>query len=104
MVAKLKRTTSNFRAQIQPVLIFNPDTVLRWHRELVRRKWTFQRKAAVGRPKIAPELEVLGLRLAHENPRWGYDRIEGELAKLGYTIDRSSIRNLLKPYHVKIRP
>src|SRR5215211_7078710 len=44
LVAKLKRTTSDFRAQVQPVLIFSPDTVLRWHRALVRRKWTFQRK------------------------------------------------------------
>ena len=44
LVAKLRRTTSDFHAQVQPVLIFRPDTVLRWHRELVRRKWTFQRE------------------------------------------------------------
>ena len=96
LVAKLKRTTSDFRAQLQPVLIFSPDTVLGWHRELVRRKWTFRRKAYVGRPRIPPELEALVLQLARENVRWGYDRIESELIKLGYSINRSTIRNLLK--------
>jgi hypothetical protein len=95
LVARLRQTTSDFRVQGQPVLIFSPDTVLRWHRELVRRKWTFRRKASVGRPKIPPELEALVIQFARENPRWGYDRIEGELVKLGYTIDRSTIRNLL---------
>jgi putative transposase len=100
LVAKLRRTTSDFRTQIQPVLIFSPDTVLRWHRELVRRKWTFRRKTSVGRPKIKPELEALVLQFAGENARWGYDRIEGELVKLGYAIDRSTIRNLLKRHHI----
>jgi putative transposase len=100
LVAKLKRTTSDFRAQVQPILIFSPDTVLRWHRELVRRKWTFRRKAAAGRPKINPEVESLVLQLARENAGWGYDRIEGELVKLGYPIDRSSIRNLLKRHRL----
>src|SRR5450432_1843938 len=61
LVAKLKRTTSDFRAQVQPVLIFSPDTLLRWHRDLVRRKWTFRRKAAAGRPRTTPELEALVL-------------------------------------------
>src|SRR5215211_105725 len=64
LVAKLKRTTSDFGAQVQPVLIFSPDTVLRWHRELVRRKWTFRKKSFVGHPKTSPELEALVLRLA----------------------------------------
>ena len=67
----------------QVMLIFKPDTVLRWHRELVRRKWTFKRKGKPGRPVISPELEALIIRLAKENPRWGYDKIQGELLKLG---------------------
>jgi putative transposase len=104
LVAKLRRTTSDFRAQIQPVLIFSPDTVIRWQRELVRRKWTFRRKAAVGRPRIAPDLEALVLQLAQENARWGYDRIEGELLKLGYSIDRSTIRHLLKRHQLPPAP
>jgi len=100
LVAKLKRTTSDFRTQAQHRLSFSPDTVLRWHRELVNRKWTFRRKATAGRPKIAPEREALVLQFARENARWGYDCIEGELLKLGYTIDRSTIRNLLKRHRL----
>ena len=52
----------------QVMLIFKPDTVLRWHRELVRRKWTFKRKGKPGRPVISSELEALIIRLAKENP------------------------------------
>lgn len=59
------------------MLIFKPDTVLHWHRELVRRKWTFKRKGKPGRPVISSELEALMIRLAKRNPRWGYDKIQG---------------------------
>src|SRR5947209_6998281 len=52
----------------EALLLFKPDTVLRWHRELVKRKWTFRR---IGRPGVAAELEHLIVRLAQENPRWG---------------------------------
>ncbi len=82
------------------MLLFKPDTVLRWHRELVRRKWTFQRKPLSGRPAVAPELKDLIVRLANENPRWGYSKIQGELVKLGYSIGRSTIRDLLKREHI----
>jgi hypothetical protein len=53
------------------MLIFKPGTVLRWHRELVRRKWTFRRKSNPGRPKLSSELEALIIQLAKENTRWG---------------------------------
>jgi putative transposase len=84
----------------QVMLIFKPDTVLRWHRELVRRKWTFKRKGKPGRPVISPELEALIIRLAKENPRWGYDKIQGELLKLGFKLCASSVRNILKKHRV----
>ncbi len=84
----------------QVMLIFKPDTVLRWHRELVRRKWTFKRKGKPGRPEISLELEALIIRLAKENPRWGYDRIQGELLKLGFKLCASSVRNILKRQRV----
>jgi putative transposase len=61
--------------------LITPHTLLRWRRELVRRKWTY-RTAKVGRPPIDPELRDFVLRLARENPRWGYVRIQGELRKL----------------------
>jgi hypothetical protein len=66
----------------QVMLIFKPDTVLRWQRELVRRKWTFERNGKPGRPVISPELEALIIRLAKENPRWGYDKIQVNCSNL----------------------
>src|SRR5881296_2427023 len=67
--------------------IVKPDTILAWHRKLVAQKFdgSTQRKAP-GRPTIAPELEALVIRMARENRSWGYDRIVGALANLGYII------------------
>jgi putative transposase len=101
LMDKLKHSTGDARKRLQSVmLIFKPDTVLRWHRELVRRKWTFKIKANPGRPKISSELEALIVRLAKENPRWGYDKIHGELLKIGYKIGPTSVRNILKKHRV----
>jgi len=75
-------------------LVVAPATLLRWHRELVRGKWTYpQRKP--GRPPTGRTLRELVLRLARENPAWGYQRIAGELIKLGYRISPSTVRRLL---------
>jgi len=96
--------TSCARARLgHVVLLFKPDTVLKWHRELVRRKWTFK-KASLARPPVSPELEALLLRLARENPTWGYGKLEGELGKLGYDIGRSTIRDVLKRRRVPPAP
>lgn len=78
------------------ILIFKPETVLRWHRELVRRKWRYKRKGKPGRPGITTEVEALIVRLAKENASWGYERIQGELFKLGHTVCPSTVRNVLK--------
>ena len=70
-------------------------TILRWHRELVRRKWTFRRKP-LGRTPMSPHVRELILRLARENPRWGCVRIRGELHGLGIRVGATTIRTLLR--------
>jgi putative transposase len=70
--------------------------LLRWHRELVRRKWTYRRTGRAGRPPLDPEVRELILRLAGDNPRWGCVRIEGELRKLGHRVSATTIRTLLR--------
>ncbi|HEY7418226.1 MAG TPA: integrase core domain-containing protein [Ktedonobacteraceae bacterium] len=101
LAGKLVQRAPHSRARLsQSLLLFTPETVLRWHRELVRRKWTFRHQPTAGRPRIAVELEALIVRLARENPRWGYGKIEGELRKLGYRVGRSTVRNVLKRQHL----
>jgi putative transposase len=77
--------------------LITPQTLLRWHNELVRGKWKY-RTAKVGRPRIDPELREIVLRLARENPRWGYVRIQGELRKLGIGIGATTIRRVLRAH------
>ena len=74
----------------------SPQTVLRWHRELVGRRWTYRHKRRPGRPRIDRQTAMLVLRLAKENPRWGYRRIQGELKKLGVSVSATSICSLLR--------
>ncbi len=86
------------------VFLFKPETILQWHRELVRRKWTFKQRAARGRPSINPDLEAVILRLARENPAWGYGKLQGEVRKLGSAIGRSTVRDVLKRNSVPPAP
>ncbi len=84
------------RPRARSGLLVRPETVLGWHRALVRRKWAaFARRRGPGRPRIDEECRQLVLRLAKENPRWGYMRIRGELLKLGHVVSATSIRNLM---------
>jgi transposase InsO family protein len=85
--------------------IVKPDTILGWHRTLVAQKFdgSPQRKAP-GRLPIDPELEALVLRLARENRSWGYDRIVGALANLGYTISDQTVGNILKRHGLAPAP
>ncbi len=71
-----------------------PATLLRWHRELIRRKWTYRRKR-YGRPPIGPEIYALVCLMARENPRWGYIRIQGECRKLGIRVGATTVKRIL---------
>jgi putative transposase len=75
--------------------LVTPQTLLRWHRELVRRKWTYRSTKKPGRPAVDPEIRDLVLRLARENPRWGYMRIQGELRRLGVRVGATTVRRVI---------
>jgi putative transposase len=77
------------------LFVVRPKSLLRWHRELVRRKWTYKRRGRPGRPPIDPAVQDLILRLGRENPRWGYQRIRGELLKLELRVSATTIRTIL---------
>jgi putative transposase len=70
-----------------------PATLLRWHQDLVRRRWTYPHRC--GRLGVAAELRALVLRLARENPTWGYRRIHGELCRLGFRMGASTVWTIL---------
>jgi len=72
--------------------LVTPDTLMRWHRELIAQKWNYARKTP-GRPPISPEVAELIVKFAKENPRAGYDRIQGMLANLGHEVSDTTVKN-----------
>jgi transposase InsO family protein len=81
----------------------SPKTLLRWHRRLVARGWSYERRD-LGRPALDAVLQSLIVRLARENPRWGYRRIVGELHKLGLRVSATAVRSVLKRAQIPPAP
>ena len=85
--------------------IVTPDTLLRWHRRLVAEKWDYSyRRGKVGRPPVNDEVKRLVLKMARENPTWGYNRIQGALANLGHKISDQTVGNILKEHGIEPVP
>ncbi len=89
----------------QLATIVTPDTILRWHRELVARHWDYShRRKSAGRPPVPPEIVELVLRIAKESPTWGYERIQGALCNLGHQDFDTTVANILKAHGIEPAP
>jgi transposase InsO family protein len=93
------------KALAELTTIVTPDTILRWHRTLVARKWDYSdRRKSAGRPRVRQEIVDLVLRFARENVTWGYDRIQGALANLGHKLSDQTVGNILKEHGIEPAP
>ena len=93
LLAALSRLVS--RRRWPDVFPVTPATILRWHRNLVARKWDYTSRRRPGRPSTGTSVKALIVRMARENPAWGHRRIQGELARLGYAIAASTVWEIL---------
>jgi putative transposase len=84
--------------------IVSAATLLRWHRELVAKKWTFLERRRPGRPRTRIDVEQLIVRMANENPSWGYTRIQGALIDLDIHVGRGAIQRMLKDHLIEPAP
>src|SRR5206468_7137854 len=85
--------------------IATPETLLRWYKRLIAQKFDgSQQRRQLGRPRVDEEVEQLVVRMAAENPTWGYRRIQGALANLGHSIDKLTVRNILRRHHMDPAP
>ncbi len=81
--------------------IVTPDTILAWHRKLIAQKWDYSERRGPGRPRVRDEIAQLTVRMAQENPGWGYTTIMGALANLGHVVARETVRNILKEHGIE---
>ena len=84
------------KALLELDTLLSPDTLMRWHRRLVAQKRDFSTRRGPGRPGIMREISQLILRMAQENPGWGYTRIQGALTNLSHKVGRGTVCNVLK--------
>src|SRR6202158_735931 len=92
------------KALMELETIVSPDTLLRWHRRLIAEKWNFVHRRGTGRPGIMQEISALVVRMAQDNPGWGYTRIQGALGNLRHRVGRGTIANVLKRSGIEPSP
>jgi putative transposase len=102
LATRAKALGRNVLSQLDTLV--TPDTLLRWHRQLVAQKWNHVYRRGPGRPRTQDEIAALILRMAEENPGWGYTRIRGALSNVGYCIGRGTIANILREHGVDPAP
>ena len=90
--------------QLRNGWIVTPETLLRWHRQRIAKHWTRPPAQRTGRPPISAALRQLTVRLAKENPTWGHWRIQGELARLGHTITKTTVWQILTDNGIEPSP
>ena len=92
------------RALLELRTIVTPDTLMRWHRQFVATKWNFSHRRRPGRPAVMNAISALIVRMATENPSWGYTRIQGALANLGHRVGRGTVANVFKRNGIEPAP
>src|SRR6266446_9793267 len=92
------------KALLELDTIVCPDTLLRWHRRLVAQEWNFAERRRAGRPGTMRHISELIVRMAQDNPSWGYTRIQGALANLSHNVGRGTIANVLKRNGIEPSP
>lgn len=105
LAMRLKSRASHAHQKLaDSVRLFKPATLMGWHREMVRSKWTFEQRQTPVRPSIDAELEQWIVHIAQSNPNLGYDKLEGELRKLGFAVSATTIRTVLQRYGIRSAP
>jgi putative transposase len=102
LAAKAKRLGRKLLAEV--ALIVTPETLLAWHRKLIAMKYDGSVNRTPGRPRTTKEITTLIIRMAEENRGWGYLRIQGALANLGFTVARNTVANILKRHGIEPAP
>ncbi|MBN1201898.1 MAG: helix-turn-helix domain-containing protein [Anaerolineae bacterium] len=105
LAVRLKDKANNAReALAASVRLFKPETVIGWHRAAVRRKWTFKQERKPGRPPIDAELERWIVRVAQDNPDLGYEKLAGEMRKLGFEVSKTTVSTVLQRHGILPAP
>ncbi len=102
LATKAKKLSRNILSQVASIV--TPETLLAWHRKLIAKKYDGSAYRSIGRPRTATNLSDLILRIAQENRRWGYRRIQGALSNLGHTVARTTIASILKLHGIDPAP